>query len=277
MARAFETLEKSVGGRDALVSALLTHTLNPDDVYLVGLLADPANSRLNLAMVCAQGGVGLGQVFALFKSAVKTRALVQATVEVAARLPEVAKGVMEDAVAGERPCGKCRGAGYVTAQPTDSQPNPTPEVCKTCQGTGTQIHEPETRIRELALELGGMIEKHPQVTINQTKQQIGVVAIGAYDKLVAGLDTVLYGDPRGEVIDGELGEEAADATGVSTAPGAGAADGAVDGGRDLRSGAPGGSDRPVAGDVTPGRDETNAGGGAAHDSPGDPPRLLRRL
>lgn len=282
--RAFENVERSIGGRDALVSTLLTHTLAAEELYLVGLLADPSNTGKSLAAVCAQGGIGLGQVFALFKDATKARALVQATVEIAAQLPAVAKGVMEDAVSGEKPCPKCRGAGWVTPNPTDATPNPTPAVCTPCQGTGTIVYEPEPRIRELALTMGGLIEKHPQVTINQTRASIGIVAPGAYDTLVSGLDDLLYGDPRSRVIDVEpiepiapVQEEGAHAditdAVLSHADGAGAAGRDDPGSGPDRIGVPPaaadpGARRPASVDRT---------GPATETEGGRPPRLLRRL
>lgn len=277
--RAFDTLEKTIGGRDALVSSLLTHTLTPDEVYLVGLLADPTNTRKNLAMVCAQGGVSLGAVFQLFQSAVKTRALVLATVEVAAQLPAVTRGVMEDAQAGERPCPRCQGAGAVTPNPTTAQPNPTPETCRHCQGKGTFIYEPPVRLREIALELGGMLNTGPQVTINQTKNSIGVVAVGAYDQLVAGLDDVIYGDPRAGAIDAQV-EEASDATDTAAGvPPGGDPDGSdalAGGGSGLRSGPADRGPEPLADDPPAGRGSPDARSLPGTSADG-PPRLMRPL
>ena len=277
--RAFENVERSIGGRDALVSTLLTHTLAAEELYLVGLLADPSNTGKSLAVVCAQGGIGLGQVFALFKDATKARALVEATVEIAAQLPAVAKGVMEDAVSGEKPCQKCRGSGWVTPNPTESTPNPTPAVCTPCQGTGTRYYEPEPRIRELALTMGGLIEKHPQVTINQTKNAIGIVAPGAYDTLVSGLDDLLYGDPRSRVIDvapleaAEEGDHGRQAPVLSEPDGAGAAGWDDPGSGPNRLGV-----SPDPDDAAPGRPSAVDGTGTpAETAGGRPPRLLRPL
>lgn len=212
----FATLERELGGRPALVAILAGADLNADEGKIVGLLADPENDRLSLAKVCIGGGLSMGRLMKLFQAAALAKGQVKAIQRVAAKLPDVAAGVMDDAVAGERPCGRCNGLGWMPEKPgaPDAQGDPGPSLpCPDCYGKGTVIHAPDHQVREMALRIGGLLEKGgggAKILIANQNNGGGVADSASFDKLMSSLDTALYGEGRGRsaskppAVDGEV-------------------------------------------------------------------------
>lgn len=224
----FAVLEREVGGRQALVTALMAAELSHDQSVVVGMLADPLNDSASLAKVCAQGNVSFAQLMKIFQGAALAKGQMKAIARVAEKLPDVAAAVMEDALPSLRVCPLCDGLAEMPGEPTPDDPNPPPVRCKTCRGKGQVAFKPDTDVRKMALQIGGLLDKGNGSKIIVAQQQISGHEAGSqfFDSLMGALDSTLYGEGRarlrrpptmpampagggegdGEIIDGETGE-----------------------------------------------------------------------
>lgn len=213
---AFAALETEVGGRPALVAVLAAADLSAEESLIVGSLADPANDGISLAKVCLGGNVSLGRLMKIFQAAALAKGQAKAIARVAEKLPDVAAGVMEDAVKGARTCGRCQGIGTVEAKQADGTKGM--EECSACFGRGMVPYLPPVDIRKMALQVGGLLDKGTGNKIVIAQQQIntGAADTQQFDKLMGALDAALYGTGRdrlrtGTVVDvpagGADGEE----------------------------------------------------------------------
>lgn len=211
---AFAALELELGGRPALAAILAGADLNHDEAKVAGLLADPANDKVSLAKVCVGANLSMTRLMKLFQAAALAKGQTKAIVRIAAQLPDVAAGVMEDAIGGDKTCRVCNGFQFVP-KPTKDDPDATAE-CGECRGKGTIYHQPDADIREIALRIGGLLDKGGSgakiLIANQNNGGGGGVADSAsFDKLMAAIDGTLYGEGRARqrtsgAVDGEVVE-----------------------------------------------------------------------
>jgi hypothetical protein len=195
---AFAAVESEVGGRAAFVELLAVTQHGQKEDMLLASLADPANDRVALARLCHQLKIDKAGLYEKITAASMARGKARASLKVAEKLPQVALGVMEDAIPGNRACRACQGLGLVAGDPTPDGP-PAEVTCTVCRGTGQTYFVPETPVRELALKMGKMVEKASGTHISvlqQNAQMSGMVQADTYDRLVGALDTALYGSGR---------------------------------------------------------------------------------
>jgi hypothetical protein len=86
--------------------------------------------------------------------------------------------------------------GQVTHDPTEAVPNPGPEPCETCRGSGRLYYDGDLEHKKLALELGKMTAKGGGVNlqVNQQTNSFNFGASGgALEKLQEATDRILYG------------------------------------------------------------------------------------
>lgn len=195
---AFATIETELGGRQKMVAVLASADLNADEGKILGLLADPGNDALSLAKVCIGGGLKVGRLLKLFQAAALAKGQTAAISRIAAKLPDVAASVMDDAVGGERVCDACHGFGQVK-KPTKDDPGQEVE-CPECRGRCVVQFHPEAAVREMALRVGGLLEKGGGAKVqilNQNAhmnvQQGSPADSASYDQLMTQLDRALYG------------------------------------------------------------------------------------
>ncbi len=212
---AFATVETEMGGRQKLISTLSTAQLPKPIARILGAIADPANDGVSLAKVCAAHDVSLAKLLEVFRSALLARSQMAATVRIATALPEVAQQVMDDAVGGRRVCSTCLGAKRLAA-PTEKDSEAT-EPCPACKGVGEVQFVPDHEVQKTALKLGRLLDSGGmKIAVNQNTLNLGGGGADAesYDRLVAALDTRLYGggrarlragdeDPPDDVVEGE--------------------------------------------------------------------------
>lgn len=196
---ALSTLEKDLGGRQVIVGFLSLAPLTPDLAYILGILGDPAHGGKSLAECCAHGNILPGQLLTEIEKAAHLRGRVISSQIISSALPAVVRDVMMKAAPYEGTCnGECRGTGSVTPEPTKENPNPSPEPCETCQGTGRLVYQPKLEHQELALEMGRMLPKGQGLTINNANIAPagggGGGLGGALEKLTQLTDKLLYGD-----------------------------------------------------------------------------------
>jgi hypothetical protein len=192
----FASFEVSLGGRQQLAALLSAADVPARDLQLAALLVDPANDGASLAQLCAFSRVSLRRLLDFVKDAALIRGQVHALVAVGERLPEVAAGLMEDAVPADRPCPTCRGLRQLLDDPTPQTPNPVPRVCKTCDGTGTVHYHPETELRKVALQLGKLLDKPGSTNNVFVATKFGDGTAPSFNASVMELDQVLDGKTR---------------------------------------------------------------------------------
>lgn len=192
-------LEHSVGGRGALVDALLPYATSDDQLRLIGMLADPMSDRYDLGVLLATEKIPLSTLVGMLRDAKLAAAHVEALGHIASTLPAVARSVMERALPSKTVCPDCDGVRFFTADPTDADPNPSPTPCPTCNGRGVRFRETTLAEQKLALELGKLLTKSPgvAVSVNQTNQSATVLTSGvSYDDFTRVTDRLLYPDQR---------------------------------------------------------------------------------
>jgi hypothetical protein len=213
-----DRLELEFGGRQALVQALTFAKQTKDVRYLLGLIADPDHNARNLAEICQMGRILPGELIAALASGSELRSQLLAKRHIAERLPTVVHEVMHKAADYEDTCTECLGTGKITADPTKSEPNPSPQDCGVCRGGGKLTFPADTTCRDLALEMGGLTGKGGGVQVN-TSVQVATFGGGSYEgyeRMQEAMDRVLFGAGSGvpEIVDAEPTEVDPDGAGA---------------------------------------------------------------
>ncbi len=215
ISHALGSLELELGGRGALIEALVTAPQSKDVKYVIGLLADPDNANKSLASLCVLAKILPGTLLEMLERGTKLRSRLIAGQIIAKGTPNMVRDVMKKAAPYEDDCTECQGVGTRTADPTPEQPNPGPVPCTTCLGTGKLRYDADPEARKLGLEIAGLTSKGGGISIINNNANIsgGSGAGIAFEALQEGLDRVLYGrslapaDP--EIIDAEpVGDDA---------------------------------------------------------------------
>lgn len=209
-------IERTLGGREALVAALSHAPKSRDLEFLLGLIGDPLHAKTPLGHLCAQGGVTPGELLSAWKSGEILRGHVLATKQIVAALPAVVQDVLKRAAPFVDTCTGCQGLGRVTPEPTKKKPNPEPETCPACNGGGQLEYPADFDRATLVLELAQLTQKGNGVQINLDQRQAhlhagGGSAGGTLEALLAASDKILYGEeenplapPQPEVLDAEV-------------------------------------------------------------------------
>lgn len=193
-------IESDLGGRREIVSMLVLAPLTPDLRYLLGLLGDPRAARLSLAELCVRGNVLPGALLKHLGDAALLAGKVRAARHIGQGIAAVAQDVMKRAAPFEAPCYACQGVGTLVPEPTPAQPNPSPERCDTCNGTGRLLYQPDLERQKLAIEMAQLLPKSGGIQIAQINASGGAGAlgsgVGAMERISALTDRILYGAPQ---------------------------------------------------------------------------------
>lgn len=211
VAASLAQIEAAIGGRAPLVAALAYAPKSRDLDYLVGLIGDPEHTALPLADLCAMGGITAGELLDAYKSGELNRAQAVGTVTIGQQLPHVIADTFARALPSEGVCSTCAGLGTTCADPSKKQPNPEPQQCGACKGTGRLMYAGDIEHKKLALDMGKMVSKGGPAVAIQMNQHLGVsfgTAGGALEKLQAATDKLLYSDEPVSVVEAEVVEEA---------------------------------------------------------------------
>ncbi len=197
-ADALADIEKQIGGRQAIVQALVTAPPSKDVKYVLGMLCDPDMKRrgMSLADICVEAKITPGHLLDLLERGTKLRARILAGQIIANRTPAVAEDVMTKAAPYEDGCPDCQGTGSITPDPTELSPNPTHAPCKKCLGVGKLRYDADPDCRKLALEMAGLTAKGGGINIGiQTTVQTGAAGGSgmAYEALTELMDRMVYG------------------------------------------------------------------------------------
>lgn len=188
-------IEKSVGGRRAILQALVTAPQSRDIKYLIGLLADPDRRTQSLAAICLEAKIVPGTLLDMLERGTKLQSRIIAGQIIARGTPAMVEDVMAKAAPFHDDCTDCQGTGTHVPDPTPEVPNPNPEQCTVCRGTGKLRYEADPECRRLGLEIAGLTAKGGGVTINNTNQlNAPQVSVGlAFEALQELQDRLVYG------------------------------------------------------------------------------------
>jgi len=206
----FASFETTLGGRQQLAALLAAADVPARDLRLAAMLVDPANDATSLAQLCAFSRVSLRRLLDFVKDAALIRGQVHALVAVGERLPQVAVGLMEDAIPRDKTCPVCRGLRQLLDDPTPQNPSPVPRVCTNCDGAGTVHYHPETELRKVALQLGKLLDKPGSTNNVFVATKFGEGTAPSFNASVMELDEALDGKHRDRfgrrIVEGESTE-----------------------------------------------------------------------
>jgi hypothetical protein len=214
---AVRAFEAAVGGRVKLIEAMLQAPPSSALDYVVGLIADPREDATDLAVLCARGGVTLGELLEAFKQGTYAKMAVLSVYRLAQAAPAAVEDLATRSAPYDETCRACNGTGSLAPTTPDGRPSP----CETCNALGTIRQLPELERQKLFFEMTKLVSKGGGgITTNvgvNVAPAAPLVPSQAYDRLITAVDRILYGraseddspeaDARG-VVDGTVVAEA---------------------------------------------------------------------
>ena len=178
-----DELEKTVGGRTALIRLLAAAPLEEDLAHVLNVIADPKQDLRRLSTVCKQAGITLGEMYQVLKQGLYVKAVVQVMQTVAEKTPPLVENIFKRALPHEVECPDCLGKG-----------------CAKCH-EGKVRKEPETETQKLALSIGPFAPKalaQNNGTIDNRTQILNhSVTPQGFADLLAETDALLHPRRRG--------------------------------------------------------------------------------
>lgn len=187
-------VEEVLGGREKILETLAFAESTPLVQKLLALLGDPANRQFSLAELCIRGNLTPGDLLAAYRKAHLGLAQALSTRVIAQKLPEVTEDVMLRATPHEVECPTCRGTGEIRPRPTKKDPTPEPITCPECNGERYIAVLPDLDRQKVALDLGQLVPKAPNVAVqvNQSQQTL-TAGTGNLVELQQAVGDLLYG------------------------------------------------------------------------------------
>jgi hypothetical protein len=183
--------------------------------YVVGLIADPREDATDLAVLCARGGVTLGELLEAFKQGTYAKMAVLSVYRLAQAAPAAVEDLATRSAPYDETCHVCNGTGSLAPTTPDGRPSP----CETCNALGTIRQLPELERQKLFFEMTKLVSKGGGgITTNvgvNVAQAAPLVPSQAYDRLITAVDRILYG--KG-VEDAALEDDAAGVIEAETLP-----------------------------------------------------------
>ena len=180
--------EEAVGGRKNLVDVLATSLRDTKQDILFRMLSDPKRAGDSLITLCRDAGVTSHEVLNMFRSAVLAKGMVEAQMNMAEKLGEIARDVAEKAHDHVRPCA-CVMTGV------NGDPN---EVCTVCGGKGEVYHEGSLDHAKTVFDATGVTQKSGGVNVNVQQNNMTDGGGALLDKFVKATDEAAF-----DVIDAE--------------------------------------------------------------------------
>jgi hypothetical protein len=212
---AVRAFEAAVGGRVKLIEAMLQAPPSSALDYVVGLIADPREDATDLAVLCARGGVTLGELLEAFKQGTYAKMAVLSVYRLAQAAPAAVDDLATRSAPYDETCRACNGTGSLAPTTPDARPTP----CETCNALGTIRQLPELERQKLFFEMTKLVSKGGGgITTNvgvNVAQAAPLVPSQAYDRLITAVDRILYG--KG-VEDAALEDDAAGVIEAETLP-----------------------------------------------------------
>jgi hypothetical protein len=200
-ADAIATFETALGGRDALIDALCVADGTPEVDKVTALLLDMRYDGWSLRRICALANLTVADFFTAYRKAALVRAHLQLIPVITAKLV----GVVDDLLTRAQPhyvrCDACNGTTTFVPEPTKDLPNPSPQPCKACKGTGQHLLLPDLDRQKLALEVAEVIKPKSGFTFNQANvlaaDRVGSnpTAPGALEQMQQAVNAILFKGP----------------------------------------------------------------------------------
>lgn len=162
--RALQTVEKALGGRDAILDTLAVAADAPEVEQVVQLLLDPRYAQQSLRQICVLAGLTVVDLFAAYKSAMVVKAHLIAYQTITDKILPVVEDVMTRAAPFKIPCPKCAKTGRWTDPAVKDAKE---EDCPSCAGHGELLQLPDLDRQKLALELAQLVQKSGGVMLQQ--------------------------------------------------------------------------------------------------------------
>lgn len=224
-AAAIDALEAAMGGRAPLVAALLQVAPANDAqeealTYVMGLIADPRHATTKLSVLCARGGITVGELLEAYKNGSLAQMQIEMITAAAKNMPAIVADLFTRAQPHQVTCSRCKGSASVTleegdpgwiAPKKDQESGPQIGPCPRCVGTGTLDVLPELERQKLALEVAQLLPKKGPLI---DARSVHVTPGGGggfpdFTKIIAASDHVLH--PRRRVEEIEDGAEVTEA------------------------------------------------------------------
>lgn len=167
-AQAIDTFLAVVGGRQQLTDVLAVAASGSDIDRVASYLLDPRYQSWSLRRLCTLAGITVADLLLAYRKALLTRAHIEATAIIAAKLPPIVDDVMTRAAPQRQVCPSCQGASTPVTAP-----------CLVCNATGVIHTEPDLDRQKLALELGQLTEKKGGIVMQQNTLTAALSAGGA--------------------------------------------------------------------------------------------------
>lgn len=196
-AAAVDAFTVAIGGRQALLDALVVASGSADVDKVTNLLIDPRYGGWSLRRICALAGLSVADLFRAYQKALVVKAHLQATRIVTAQLTHVVDDIMRRSRPHDETCDSCEGTGTYTPEPSKKEPNPEPRSCPACRGRGSVHCQPDLDRQKVALELGQLIQRQGGISIAQNNLTLPAgasspTAPGALEQLQQAVHETLY-------------------------------------------------------------------------------------
>jgi hypothetical protein len=209
---AVRAFEAAVGGRVKLIEAMLQAPPSSALDYVVGLIADPREDATDLAVLCARGGVTLGELLEAFKQGTYAKMAVLSVYRLAQAAPAAVEDLATRSAPYDETCRACNGTGSLA--PADAGAGARPAPCETCNALGTIRQLPELERQKLFFEMTKLVSKGGGgITTNvgvNVAPAAPLIPSQSYDRLITAVDRILYGkavEADADVIDVETPPE----------------------------------------------------------------------
>jgi len=219
---ALRQLERALGGRDAIASALhCAEDLTPDETRVANLLADPSHARKPIRQVlqAADPTLTIGRLLKIFAKGKGAEAYALSLAKIYDGAPKTAAYLMETSVPHKGNCPECYGrAKRIVKELACEHPPDAPPCekcagsgkiliegpCRRCEGTGRVEKEPETERIKLALQAAGIVKdagvRVSNTTVNASIEATLVQTSAAFRSAT---DKILWQQPE-QVQDAEV-------------------------------------------------------------------------
>ena len=190
---AVRAFEAAVGGRVALVTAMLAAPPSSALDYVVGLIADPREDATDLAVLCARGGVTLGELLEAFKQGTYAKMAVLSVYRLAQAAPAAVEDLATRSAPYDETCRACNGTGSLAPTTPDGRPSP----CDACNAIGTIRQLPELERQKLFFEMTKLVSKGGGGASATCRVNVApaapLIPSQSYDRLITAVDRILYG------------------------------------------------------------------------------------
>lgn len=173
---AYKRFSEIVGGREGL-KELAAWSENPKAQKLFQLIDDGRYKTYGIKALAKRCGMTLPELCNLFRE----KHFLDMYLTFFASMPNIAKGVVQDAQPSTDVCPMCSGIGVVTRGKSESE-------CPKCKGSGEVRVPGDKEARRDVFKAAGVIKDQPAV-INQNVTNLSIEGVGDFEDLMRSVKT----------------------------------------------------------------------------------------